>query len=41
MSIGPKRLLFRLKFVLPYFWTEIETRLKSVLRRLVIILETD
>ena len=39
MSIGPKRLLFRLKFVLPYFWTEQRDTLKSVLRRLVIILE--
>ena len=39
MSIGPKSLLFRLKFVLPYFWTEQRDMLKSVLRRLVIILE--
>ena len=39
MSIGPKILLFRLKFVLPYFWTEQRDMLKSVLRRLVISLE--
>ena len=39
MSIGPKILLFRLKFVLPYFWTEQRDMPKSVLRRLVISLE--
>lgn len=33
VSTGPKILLFRLKFVLPYFWTEQRDMLKSVLRR--------